>query len=72
MVADPGETNDLDESETEKLKELLAYWDEYVVECGIVWGETAAALGLTKDEAPHLWEDELDLQKVWLGAKGGE
>ncbi|CAH0057907.1 unnamed protein product [Clonostachys solani] len=72
VVADPGETKDLAESEPEKLKELLAHWDEYVVECGIVWGETAAAPGLTKDEAPQLWEDELDLQTVWMGAQGGE
>lgn len=72
VVADPGETKDLAESEPEKLKELLAHWDEYVVECGIVWGDTATAPGLSKDEAPQLWEDDTDLQKVWMGARGGE
>jgi arylsulfatase len=41
------------------------------VECGVVWGEQALKTsGVSKNEAPELWEDELDLQKVWMGAKG--
>ncbi|CAK7234121.1 hypothetical protein SCUCBS95973_008827 [Sporothrix curviconia] len=56
----------------EKLKELLAHWDEYVVECGIVWGETAAAAGHTHDEAPGQWDDDTELQRTWMGARGGE
>ncbi|CAI6039249.1 unnamed protein product [Clonostachys chloroleuca] len=48
VVADPGETKDLDESEPEKLKELLAYWDEYVVECGIVCGRDCCGSGSDK------------------------
>ncbi|KAI1359356.1 alkaline phosphatase-like protein [Xylaria arbuscula] len=72
IAKDPGETEDLASAEPEKLQELLACWDQYVVECGIVWGETAVAPGLSQDEAPEFWEDELDLQKSWMGAKGGE
>ncbi|ETI27800.1 hypothetical protein G647_00249 [Cladophialophora carrionii CBS 160.54] len=72
VAQDPGETKDLAASEPEKLRELLACWDEYVVECGIVWGETAQAPGRGKDQAPELWEDELELQKSWMGARGGD
>ncbi|KAI0118710.1 alkaline-phosphatase-like protein [Nemania sp. FL0031] len=72
IAKDPGETEDLATVEPEKLQELLACWDEYVVECGIVWGQTAVAPGLDCEEAPEFWEDELDLQKSWMGARGGE
>ncbi|EEU41130.1 uncharacterized protein NECHADRAFT_101157 [Fusarium vanettenii 77-13-4] len=72
IAEDPGETTDLAKNEPEKLKELLAHWDEYVVECGIVWGEVASSSGVSKDEAPQLWEDEVELQKAWMGARGGD
>lgn len=72
IVQDPGETNDLAQAEPEKLRELLACWDQYVVECGVVWGEGAQVPGLGRDEYPELWEDEVDLQRYWMGAKGGE
>ncbi|KAJ5111379.1 alkaline-phosphatase-like protein [Penicillium argentinense] len=72
VVEDPGETKDLADENPGKLKELLNHWDEYVVECGIVWGETAVTPGIGKDEAPELWEDEVELQKSWMGARVGE
>ncbi|KIW29059.1 uncharacterized protein PV07_04904 [Cladophialophora immunda] len=72
VVDDPGETNDRAQAEPQKLQELLACWDEYVSECGIVWGPGAMAPGLGRDEAPELWEDEIELQKSWMGARGGE
>ncbi|CAK7213512.1 hypothetical protein SBRCBS47491_001825 [Sporothrix bragantina] len=72
ITEDPGETQDRAVDEPEKLKELLAHWDEYVVECGIVWGETAAAAGQDKESAPGLWDDDTELQKTWMGARGGE
>jgi arylsulfatase len=72
VVDDPGETKDLAQSEPHKLQELLGCWDEYVVECGIVWGEKALAPGLDKDRAPQYWEDQIELQKVWMGAKAGQ
>ncbi|KAF5026818.1 hypothetical protein F66182_1102 [Fusarium sp. NRRL 66182] len=72
VVKDPGETQNLAESEPGKLQELLAHWDEYVVECGIVWGESAVAPGADRDEAPGLWEDDVELQKVWMNTKGGQ
>jgi arylsulfatase A-like enzyme len=72
VVDDPGETRDLAQTEPRKLQELMACWEEYVVECGVVWGEAALAPGLGKDEAPELWEDEIELQKSWMEARGGE
>lgn len=39
LSMDPGETNDLAESHSEKLQELLKAWDQYVIETGTVWGE---------------------------------
>ncbi|CAK7199022.1 hypothetical protein SEUCBS139899_001690 [Sporothrix eucalyptigena] len=72
IVDDPGETKDLAADEPAKLQELLAHWDDYVVECGIVWGETASMAGRSRDDAPELWEDETDLQKTWMGARGGD
>lgn len=72
VVEDPGETRDLAETHGEKLKELLQHWEDYVAECGLVWGETAQVSGLPMEEAPGFWEDELDLQKAWMGAKCGE
>jgi arylsulfatase len=62
---DPGETRDLAQEELETLKNLLDCWDEYVAECSIVWGEQAMNTpGLSQDETPELWEDEMDLQKT--------
>ena len=26
----------------------------------------------SKEDEPWLWEDDMELQKVWIGAKGGE
>lgn len=72
VVNDPGETTNLCGAEPEKFQELLACWDEYVSECGIVWGETAMSPGLDSAEAPMLWEDELELQKAWMGACAGQ
>lgn len=72
VVEDPGETTDLASSQPEKLAELITCWEEYVNECGIVWGENVFNPGLSSDEAPELWEDEVELQKSWLGARAGE
>jgi arylsulfatase A-like enzyme len=68
VVDDPGETRDLAQAQPEKLAELLQCWDQYVVECGIVWGENAFSAGLSREEAPQLWDDEIELQKSWMGA----
>lgn len=72
VVQDPGETRDLAAEQPGKLEELLKHWEEYVVECGIVWGDTATAEGRSREEAPELWEDETELQRAWMGARGGE
>jgi len=49
LDADPGETDDLGTREPEKLKELLAHWEGYVKEVGVV-GE-APQYGVLKVEA---------------------
>lgn len=36
LSKDPGETNDLASMHKEKLKELMALWDDYVVETGVI------------------------------------
>lgn len=72
MADDPGETKNVAQDMPQKLEELLACWDEYVVECGVVWGEAALDPGLDVGEAPELWEDEVELQKSWMGARQGE
>ncbi|KAJ5769365.1 hypothetical protein N7520_003924 [Penicillium odoratum] len=72
VVEDPGENVDLTASHPEKYAELLACWEDYVNECGIVWGQNAMDPGLSKEEAPELWQDEIELQKAWLGAKAGD
>jgi len=71
ISSDPGETKDLAAEQPEKLEELLKSWEDYVIECGIVWGPTATADGLSKEEAPEFWQDELELQRGWMGARGG-
>ncbi|KAJ5289190.1 hypothetical protein N7478_002220 [Penicillium angulare] len=72
VVEDPGENVNLAGEEPEKLKELIGCWEEYVNECGVVWGENAFDPGLGIEDAPELWEDEVELQKSWLGARAGE
>ena len=71
VVADPGETTDLAAKHPDKTAELMRDWHEYCVSYGIVFGESAVAPGLSKDEAPGLWENDMDLQRTWLGAKAG-
>jgi arylsulfatase len=69
---DPGETVDLSDKEPEKRKELLRHWDEYVTECGLVWGPNALDGGLSEEEAPHLHDVDLELQKTWLQVPSGQ
>ncbi|KAL4971694.1 alkaline-phosphatase-like protein [Aspergillus desertorum] len=71
VAEDPGETRDLAKQFPEKLQELVECWDEYVVECGVVWGEEALAAGLGREEAPELWESDMELQRCWMEARGG-
>lgn len=72
LLADPGETTDLRDEYPEVYKDLLKCWDEYVVDCQIVWGVDAMGPGLSKEEAPELHEDDLALQKAWMSARAGE
>lgn len=68
---DPGETIDLSDKYPEKMEEMLKHWDEYVLDCGVVWGPNAMGDGLSKEEAPHLWEDDTELQGTWMNAAHG-
>lgn len=72
VVEDPGETQDLAQTEPDKLKEMLALWEEYVTECGIVWGDSAAKAGTSREQAPELWDDDVELQKNWMSARAGK
>ncbi|RSH83797.1 hypothetical protein EHS25_005412 [Saitozyma podzolica] len=72
VVKDPGETSDVGDRYPEKLKELLRDWDDYVVDCQIVWGESATRPGLSAEEAPHLNESDLELQRSWMQTVHGE
>jgi hypothetical protein len=54
VAEDPGERRNLADTEPEKLKELLADRDAYVVDCGIVWSRTATALGHNKEDVQGL------------------
>lgn len=71
MVVDPGETHDLAPQYPDKLAELLYHWDEYVMECVVVWGEAAVESGQDREAAPELWEDEFALQSARMGARAG-
>lgn len=72
VVKDPGETSNIGDQYPDKLKELLRDWDDYVVDCQIVWGESATRPGLSAEEAPHLNESDLELQRSWMQTSHGE
>ncbi|KAL0578679.1 hypothetical protein V5O48_003299 [Marasmius crinis-equi] len=46
---DPGETKDLSSENPEKMKELLGFWDVYVRQNGVVWGEALSHLPVASD-----------------------
>lgn len=72
LTTDPGETQDLSSKEPEKFRELLADWDTYVRETGLVWGPQAMEPGLTVQEAPHLHDVDMELQRTWLQTPHGQ
>ena len=71
IVKDPGETMDLSEKEPEKLKDMLGKWDQYVKDAGLVWGPDAMTTGLSETEAPHLHDDDFEIQKTWMQTPAG-
>ena len=71
VTEDPGETVDISAKEPEKFKELMADWEVYVKETGLVWGDGAMVPGLSKEEAPHLHDVDMELQKTWLQTPSG-
>ncbi|GAA5918672.1 hypothetical protein JCM6882_004183 [Rhodosporidiobolus microsporus] len=72
VEADPGETTNLAQQEPERLKALLALWDEYVAEMGVAWGPSAMEPGISLEEAPHLWDVDFDQQRSWMQTPAGE
>lgn len=71
LEEDPGETLDLASSNPEKLAHMLDLWSDYVATSQVVWGETAAQRGVSKEEAP-LWHDsDMDQQRSWMQAAPG-
>lgn len=71
IVDDPGEVKDLAEANPQKLKDMLALWDEYVRTTQVVWGEDALAPGLSKEEAPLLHDNTRALQRNWVHLPNG-
>lgn len=71
VTNDPGENVDLADKEPEKFKELLAHWDEYVTENGLVWGPGAMLPGLSKEEAPLLNDKDVEMQRAWIQTPEG-
>lgn len=69
VPSDPGETKDLSTREPDT--ELLEDWDTYVKETGSVWGPDAMEPGLSKEEAPHLHDVDLELHRTWLQTPSG-
>jgi arylsulfatase A-like enzyme len=45
LVQDPGEIHDLSDSHSDKVEELLAIWEEYCRETGVVWGAPIKFVG---------------------------
>lgn len=72
VEADPGETVNLADNHPDKLAELLADWDEYAEEMGLVWGANALEAGLSREEAPEMYDDDLELQRTWMSARAGQ
>lgn len=69
---DPGETVDLGPKYPAKLAELLAHWDEYVADVGLVWGPGAMSPGLPPGDAPQLWDEDTEMQRTWIQVPAGE
>lgn len=68
LSRDPGETNDLSEKLPEKLKELLAQWEVYVKETGVVWG-AALAPGVVEfhgERKDVVGGDPVDDVRAWM------
>lgn len=49
LAADPGETQDLGDKLPEKLQELLADWEKYVLDAGVVWGDAKPPVATIED-----------------------
>lgn len=57
LSVDPGENDDLAQSNPEKLEELLVDWEKYVKETGVVWGAPFSDAGI--EDWLHLPEDSV-------------
>lgn len=71
VASDPGETRDLSSEQPEKLAELLAHWEAYCAEFGLVWGEHAMDDGLSLDEASKWHDYDPEMQRGWIVTKEG-
>lgn len=73
LAQDPGETNDLSGSLPDKLSELLALWEVYVEETGVVWG-AALAPGVVEfagDRKDVLGGDPIEDVRAWMPESRG-
>ncbi|KAK2763692.1 hypothetical protein FQN54_009308 [Arachnomyces sp. PD_36] len=69
LSKDPGETEDLADSNPEKVKELLEVWEQYRAETGVVWGTPIKFVGEEwdgNDEEGIIGGDAITQTKAWM------
>ena len=74
LSVDPGETTDLSEKHPDKLKELIADWDQYCKETGTVWGEPIKAHRENWAATPQdsVGGDPFEQQNAWMEIGEGQ
>lgn len=69
LSKDPGETEDLADTNPEKVKELLEVWEQYRAETGVVWGTPIKFVGDEWDgneEEGIIGGDAITQTKAWM------
>lgn len=69
LSKDPGETEDLADSNPDKVKELLEVWEQYRAETGVVWGTPIKFVGDEwdgNDEEGIIGGDAITQTKAWM------
>ena len=73
LTTDLGETNDLADSNPEKLAEMLKAWDQYVLETGAVWGpEPKTGSGWATVDEDTVGGDPIAETKAWMSVGEGQ
>ena len=74
MTLDPGERVDLSARHPEKLAELVADWQQYVRETGVVWGAPLKSSKAAFDGCPSdsIGGDPYEQFGAWMAVGEGE